>query len=334
MLKNCKANSSKERLISCWLCDNVSHLGCAGFNGRHYDVICDRNKGLRWSCWDCRQLDIDFYKLFKEAKSGVTEFRKIFEAMSEKLSKFEELFENFDFSVCSPKRKKSSLTASDNVKSHNITVDKNLISLLSPVVGSIEPRPENCNPAFPVIQGISGADTSNVITPTLSQNSNVGNVNSISVASCVISGADTGNDITPTLPQNSYADTVNSISVAPNVICTRVEPVPTTDLVVVPPRKTIFLSRLSPDTSIDHIRSYVKSKCTGILDKEFSILKFNFSQPRDIASFRIYIPARMFETLVDKSFWPEGALVREFVHRDRGRSDVAKLPPRIVIPKN
>lgn len=315
MLKGCSVNTnSKERLISCWICDNVSHLCCAGFNGRHYDVICDREKGLRWSCWDCRKLDIDYYKLFREAKSGVTEFKKTFKAMSEKLSKFEKLFENFDFSVCSPKRKKSSLTVNDNVRGNDNTVDKNLISLLSPVGDIMGPQPDNVHPETAVIQENSSACNGYVTAPILSHNSNVETVSSISPR-CEVNRSD----------ENSEPMSVN---------CTSVEPVPTNDLVVVPPRKTIFLSRLAPDTSIDHIRSYVKSKCAGMLDNDLSVYKFNFSQPRDIASFRLYIPARIFDILVDKSFWPEGTLVREFVHRERVRSNVATLPPRITVSKN
>lgn len=91
------------------------------------------------------------------------------------------------------------------------------------------------------------------------------------------------------------------------------------DLVVVPPRRTVFISRLSADTSVEKVESYIRSRCGEFNQMDCRVFKFNFSQQRDIASFRAIVPSRIFETLVSQSFWPPGVLVREFVPRDRPR---------------
>lgn len=67
---------------------------------------------------------------------------------------------------------------------------------------------------------------------------------------------------------------------------------------------------------------------------DFTVLKFIYSEPRDIASFRILVPDWIFETLVDRSAWPDGTLVREFIRRERVRSEATRYPPEIVMSKN
>lgn len=51
-------------------------------------------KGIRWSCWDCMPKDIDFYKLFKEAKCVIPELKKILKTMNKNICEFKDLFEN------------------------------------------------------------------------------------------------------------------------------------------------------------------------------------------------------------------------------------------------
>ena len=93
-------------------------------------------------------------------------------------------------------------------------------------------------------------------------------------------------------------------------------------LTVVPPRRTVFVSRLSADTSVDRIANYIKSHSPSFNDNDCKVLKFNNFQNRDISSFKIIVPEMMFNILVKQSFWPMGVLVREFIHRDRPRRSV------------
>ena len=93
-------------------------------------------------------------------------------------------------------------------------------------------------------------------------------------------------------------------------------PLPTDQLIVVAPRKTIFVSRLHPDTTVDNLRTYIKTKIPNLPDNGIKIFKFNKSQPRDISSFKIITPAKLFNLIVNRTFWPDGLLVKEFVFRE------------------
>ena len=54
-------------------------------------------------------------------------------------------------------------------------------------------------------------------------------------------------------------------------------------------------------------------------DKDCRILKFNYSEPRDISSFRIIVPVKVFGVLSEQSFWPDGVIVKEFIPRNKPR---------------
>lgn len=326
----CKLENSKERLISCWLCDNLSHLCCAGFNGRHYDAICDRNKGLRWSCWDCRQLDVDFYKLFREAKRGISELKKVFHTTHEKILRMEDMFKNFNISEKTPKKKKSTLTVNDNVGTITSPLDSNLISLFSPIIDVNDSQSQGLSSdssGAQISTAVIAGNPVDVANPVVSKTSGA----QISSADVIVDGnpVDVANPepLVTNVPTNPCSSIVNPTNQTDNSI-------PAFSLVVVPPRRTIFLSRLSPTTSTDNIRTYIKSKCVGLKDNDFNVLKFNYSEPRDIASFKIFVPDRIFDTLVNKSTWPEGTLVKEFIRRERIISEVSRHPPDIVVSKN
>ncbi|XP_037812258.1 uncharacterized protein LOC119604007 [Lucilia sericata] len=99
---------------------------------------------------------------------------------------------------------------------------------------------------------------------------------------------------------------------------------------VVLPKKTIFISRFAFDTSTDDIEYYIKTK----LNREVDIIihKFKYSQPRTIASFKVMVPSEIFDHLINPNFWPENALIREYIYRDNQRpSNTAQLPSRSTI---
>ncbi|XP_065363213.1 uncharacterized protein LOC135956605 [Calliphora vicina] len=239
--ENCKVRN-EDRLLVCWMCDTLVHFQCAGFKGRDYDRIIDRSNGLRWSCSKCRTFDVNFHKLFSDAKAGFSDIIRDFSILNDKHKKVEDLFTNFDLSQLagvSPKRKKTSSRL-------NVEIYR------SPV------------------------------TPVSFESIRVG----------------------PTVEPGD----IPSISI-------------TGDLIVVPPRKTVFLSRFDPDTTVEALVKFIKNHSKGFNDSDFIVQKFKFSQPRDISSFKIIAPIKLFDILVDKSIWPDGALVREFIHRDRPRTN-------------
>ena len=82
-----------------------------------------------------------------------------------------------------------------------------------------------------------------------------------------------------------------------------------------------------PNTSTDVIRNYVKSKITDLSDNDINVFKFSSSQRREISSFKINVPHKIVNTIVSNSFWPDGALVKEFVFSER-----TKTPRSVNIP--
>ncbi|KAL9911509.1 uncharacterized protein ACN427_005676 [Glossina fuscipes fuscipes] len=108
-------------------------------------------------------------------------------------------------------------------------------------------------------------------------------------------------------------------------------PVPNNDicLTAVPPRKAIFLSRLAPETLVDNIKNFLATKVPSVNLKRVSIFKMALSQARAISSFKILVPTEnsdMFlnsDMLLNKSLWPVGSLIKEFIPRDRPRNTKA-----------
>lgn len=277
--ENCKVRN-EDRLLVCWMCDTLVHFQCAGFKGRDYDRIIDRSNGLRWSCSKCRTFDVNFHKLFSDAKAGFSDIIRDFSILNDKLKKVEDLFTNFDLSQlagASPKRKKTSSRLDVEIYRSPVTP----VSVESIRVG---PTVEPGDIPSISITGVGDETTTPKISPITP-----------------VSSSDPG-----------IGQIVEDTSVMTDSNC---------DLVVVPPRKTVFLSRFAPDTTVEALVKFIKNHSKGFDDSDFIVQKFKFSQPRDISSFKIIAPIKLFDILVDKSIWPDGALVREFIHRDRPRTN-------------
>lgn len=94
-----------------------------------------------------------------------------------------------------------------------------------------------------------------------------------------------------------------------------------------PARKNIFISRFLSDTTVDEIDYYIKSKLN--FGADILIKKFTYTTPRDITSFKLSVPPDLFEDMVNPNFWPDSALVREYVNKENPRrSNAAPFPPR------
>jgi len=99
-------------------------------------------------------------------------------------------------------------------------------------------------------------------------------------------------------------------------------------LAMVPLKKQIFVSQLSPDqTSSDDIQD--KTKVDNI-----KVEKFNFSYARDVSSFKITVPNELFSTICSGDFWPDGLVVKEFEAKinNRKKGPVGINPPLDLLP--
>ena len=96
------------------------------------------------------------------------------------------------------------------------------------------------------------------------------------------------------------------------------------DVVALPPRKTIFISRLAADTTENDIIAFINKKINDV--SNIVINKFNFSNPRITSSFKIFVPGDLFDGLLNPSFWPQNTLVKEFVFKNKKISTIASIP--------
>lgn len=99
-------------------------------------------------------------------------------------------------------------------------------------------------------------------------------------------------------------------------------------LMAVAPKKCIFISRLTSDTSEDDVLTYLKAKIGTVTDVE--IKKFKFANPRTTSSFKIFVPDGLFDTLLNNSIWPKYTIVKKFEFRGKkGNNNLASLPKNL-----
>lgn len=123
--KSCKVKSDNERMLSCWLCDNLSHIKCAGIVARVADCL-NEDKGIRWCCPQCRKIEVSFYRFFKSMQSEFSEMERDLSVLTYRFSKFYKMFSEYpdlekyvnNSPKSSPKRKKSSN------KSNSVNISK------------------------------------------------------------------------------------------------------------------------------------------------------------------------------------------------------------------
>ena len=80
------------------------------------------------------------------------------------------------------------------------------------------------------------------------------------------------------------------------------------NLVIVAPKKSIFVSRFASDTTEDDILFFIKTKKPFL--KDITITKFKINRERYLASFKIYVPADSFDEFVASDFWPKNTVVQ------------------------
>lgn len=320
--KNCSVTNVYDGIyLTCWLCDGHAHVKCAGFNGRHFDKIASRESGLRWACWKCRDYDVDFYKLFTEAKKGFSILSLDFNSLFAKFKQMEVMFDKFEWPenlLSSPKRKKASGERIVECRNDDIPPTPSFDNLGGMFLSPLPPAP-----ASDSSRKSPDAGTGAIIAPvTVSAADFQSRPNVVPVLS---SNSSAKTDYLPEsgfvpesiLPSGDFAEIVTG-----QIVPAPLDVLGDDDLIVVPPRKTVFVSRLSADTSVDRLANYIKSHSSNFNDNDCRVLKFNNFQNRDISSFKIIVPEKMFDILVKQSFWPMGVLVREFTHRDRPRRSV------------
>lgn len=80
----------------------------------------------------------------------------------------------------------------------------------------------------------------------------------------------------------------------------------------VPPNKSVFVSGVSPSTTVEDLKSFIDFKAK--YNTNVSIRKMNFNDERPYASFVVNVgrDSKAFKEINDHAFWPPNAIVREF----------------------
>lgn len=322
--KKCSVtNIYEDAFLTCWLCDCHAHVKCAGFMGRHYDKITSKESGLRWSCWNCRDYEVDFYRLFKEAKMGFSNLHIDFNSLYAKFKLMEEMFNKFKWPEnLSTSHKLSNASGESIVEQRNNYIPAtpsidNLMSLspLPPALGAdVNVSIPASNPTMESLDTGAGAIHTSATVSVVNDETSSKNTQ----PSCSNSNARKDNLQNPVVMSRSALGSGSISQIVTVSVPQSPHEVPSgDDLVVVPPRRTVFVSRLSADTTVDRIVNYIKSHSPQFNDSDCRVLKFNNYQNRDISSFKIIGPEKLFKILVEQSFWPMGVFVREFTRRDR-----------------
>lgn len=86
-------------------------------------------------------------------------------------------------------------------------------------------------------------------------------------------------------------------------------------LVAAQVKKSIFVSRLSAETSALDVDHHIKSKLS--IDSGVTVKKFNFPYNRYISSFKITVFDEFYPSLIDTNFWPSKVLVKDFISKEK-----------------
>uniref|UniRef100_A0A1A9VAI7 Uncharacterized protein n=1 Tax=Glossina austeni TaxID=7395 RepID=A0A1A9VAI7_GLOAU len=71
---NLRKSADELFLFCCW-CDGSAHFKCAGFKGTQFDYINFSTCGLRWTCHDCRDMDVNVFKKLTMIEENFSKYK-------------------------------------------------------------------------------------------------------------------------------------------------------------------------------------------------------------------------------------------------------------------
>lgn len=327
--KNCAITRDEERMLSCWLCHGVCHFKCSGLSTLVAEALQHTN-GLSWCCNDCRKIGVEYYRFFQSTKNTFINIQHKVAALSNEISSYGNLFDEFKQlnslnspPQSSPKRRKSARTKKNDKNSR------------SPIPSSSNSVPSGINtPVSSLNPQTTSATTTNLGLTSNSQTSSAmfssTSLQNSSIPSITpqFSSAVTDNLTSKPFPNNStnlpIAENIdnqglglpidNDASSGQQVtLHNGPEGNERRELKLIPPNKSIFISRFASETTVDDIIWYLKTKIEDVAD--IQIHKFSYSQPRIITSFKLTVPHHLYEQILDTNFWPSNTLIREFEYK-------------------
>lgn len=297
--KNCSITSDSERMLACWLCHNLCHFKCSGLSTLINEAV-NNAEGCGWFCWSCRKPAVEFFRFFQDKKTRFLDIEKNASLLLGSVLEYGKLFTDFTSldnlkspPQASPPRRKSA-------RKGNKDKDKDVLSV-TPGMSGYNTKTQNISVPITIPPSISVQ-----LQPTTVLNEN----------------------------ENESAETIEIIETQQDDLNTAINHSDATNLAInqrvlniVPPRRSIFISRFTADTTADDIECYIKNKLN--LNANISVRKFLYSNPRDIVSFKLTVPMDYFDQIVNPDFWPINALVREYIYKENNRmNNIAQLPSR------
>lgn len=297
LAKNCTITGDDDRMVVCWLCHECCHVKCSGLSGLVADAI-SKNNGLHWCCGNCRNIGVNFYRCFQNTKTKFSELQNEAIKLNERIAAYGKLFDEFK--------------SLDNLKS---PPQRSPIRRKSPR----NVNREKCDD-FPAVETIHSSRTKKNEQHCAKSQVNPDPVPSVLNVPVVI------NNISPHVSNISKDDDSPSTSSKTNKTAPK-------QLNIIPPRKSIFISRFAFDTTADDIEGYIKSKIDCA--QNIYIKKFSYSEPRSITSFKLTVPFDIYSKVVDPDFWPTNTFVREYLTKNNTKStNVVRLPLSNTSSKN
>ncbi|KAH8285934.1 hypothetical protein KR054_007431 [Drosophila jambulina] len=93
---NSRKFTAKQVFVSCWLCENIAHVGCAGF-GQYGGRIADRKRehsGLDWTCPSCLHIKPDMRIFMRQTHLEFQSLAAGFKELSNRFQKAEQHFKS------------------------------------------------------------------------------------------------------------------------------------------------------------------------------------------------------------------------------------------------
>ncbi|XP_065356382.1 uncharacterized protein LOC135950783 [Calliphora vicina] len=288
--KSCTLSGDDERMVVCWLCHGMCHFKCSGLTGLVAEAVC-KTKGLHWCCNACQKIGVEYYRFYQSTKNTFLNIQNKLSALSSEIAAYGNLYEEFKQLNClnSPPQSSPKRRKSSRTKNKTNASQSPGASVVSNVVvsDSITPSTSTSNPDkyATMLNTISDSVYSHMQTTATFVN---------------------------------YDNIAGTSNAATNQISN-------TGLKIIPPNKSIFISRFASDTTVEQINFYIKSKLN--FEADFTTYKFSYAQPRRITSFKLNVPHDLYEQIVNPNFWPANTLVREYEFKDNPRKhNIAVLP--------
>jgi len=317
-------DDSSTRFVSCWLCSKLSHLKCAGLNGSILDKI-EQCIGIKWSCWTCRKVVINFSKMTGTARTAFGEMQIDHDRLTKKMDALGKIINCSEYDTLRDTREVGTMAmiSPDNgaAAGHNdcnmpadihclLPIPSNLNTFASPIPSPTDlqmPSPSSVTAPLEITHS-STIQASTSISKTTAETSCPAISRPRATRSQQLREASAPVSSVPSMSNtSSVISTERSHARRPMI----------NNLRTVLPKKSIFISRLATDTTEADINEFISRNYKPV--PEMIIQKFNFSTTRGVASFKILVPDEHFNEIVDESFWPSEIIVHEYLPRQRPR---------------